>query len=343
MNIIYVSYLEPNYSRSGVHFNFLINTDNVQHKVNFFLFPQGFFAKWKSLRRFMGEYGRDNSHVVVMSPASSLVIYLRLLGFKKIILDGGWPLSDASKIRKSSPLVLYLDWIIDLVSIHLCKRFICESNEQQLEIHHKFKVKLSKLKVNYTGFLQKEFTTSLSVKDEVRRFVFDKNYVLFRGKPNKEAGLDTIITAAKLLENQVNFVIASPRYFCEEKPSNVLILDDYLKSYEITTLYREAYLVLGQMSDDERLSRTIPHKFFEAAFFGKCYVSARTKPIRNICKEAIFEVQGGNGVELAERILDLFGSPEVVRNAEAAIKKTYRERFDPEILTHQFVEILREI
>ena len=341
MRLVYVSYLQPNYSRSSVHFEFLSKNNTFDFEVDFKKFPSGIFRKIWPLIQLYITYRKGKCVFVVMSPASSLVAYLRILGFRRIIFDGGWPLSDSAEIRESSILKKYYVWLIDYISIHLSSIYICESNEQLDFVQNKFHVHKEKLRTIYTGFSDSELEEKNEPGINLLNELGSKKYVLFRGKPNVEAGLSTIVEAAELLEEKISFVIASPGFKLEYPRKNIILIDVFLSWYEISGLYRDAFAVIGQMSDLNRVSRTIPHKFYEAAYFGKAYVTAFSVPIRNLLGNDVFEVQGGNPTALAEKISFLIDQPQIKTQAESAMNEAFKNRFKSEVLANQILEIAR--
>ena len=343
MRLVYVSYLQPSYSRSSVHFDFLSKNKPFDFEIEFKKLPPGLLRKILPLLNLIFKYRKDKCVFVVMSPASSLVTYLRILGYRRIILDGGWPLSDSAEIRKTSKLMKDYVWLIDYISIHLSKFYICESNEQRNFVQSKFRVHPDKLRTIYTGFSESKIEKKTEREINIENELGAKKYVLFRGKPNVEAGLSTIIKSAELLEEKIFFVLASPGYKLDYPRKNILLIDKFLSWSEITRLYRDAFVVIGQMSDLDRLSRTIPHKFYEAAYFGKAYVTAFSDPIRNLLGNGVFEVQGENPTALAEKISLLLDQPQIKEQAESTMKEVYKNKFNPEVLANQILEVAREV
>lgn len=343
MKIIYVSYLKKDYSRSAVHFECLQRNQNLDLIIEYVQFPKGIFSKIRLLSKMFHEYKNLNPIFLVMSPASTLVIYLRLFGFRRIIFDGGWPLSDAAKIREISKINKLFIWLIDFITIHLATYYICESNEQRNFVKKEFFVNLTKLKVIYTGFAEPLIQNNPRYLQSLKGEFGSRQYVFFRGKPNNEAGLNTILKAAQLLEGSVNFIIAAPDNAFESQSNNVLIINTYLPWSDIAALYREAYVVLGQMSDLDRITRTIPHKFFEAAYFGKAYLTAFSIPLRNLTNKGIFEIKGGDAIDLANKITFLLDNPNLVAQFEKDLKQLYENKLAPNFLAEQILEIAREI
>jgi hypothetical protein len=105
------------------------------------------------------------------------------------------------------------------------------------------------------------------------------NYLLFRGKINRESGINDIIRYFSREEN-LNLVIASPDSQVKNlKSENIFLLNRYLSDQEIKWLYTNATFSLGQFGKTKRQQYSIPHKFFEASYFGCPYVSLKSKSL----------------------------------------------------------------
>ena len=57
-----------------------------------------------------------------------------------------------------------------------------------------------------------------------------------------------------------------------------------LSDEELSFCYNHAKISIGQLSSYERVNRTIPHKAYEAGFFGLPYVSAPSKSLEELFK-----------------------------------------------------------
>jgi hypothetical protein len=116
-------------------------------------------------------------------------------------------------------------------------------------------------------------------------------FILFRGKINNEAGLQKILDIGSALRmSGFLVVIASPNLNnASMNAENIVAIDRWIQQSEINYLYLNSTLVIGQLGSISRLDRTIPHKYFEAIYFGRPYISKLTRSIEEIS-------QGGKGV-----------------------------------------------
>ena len=114
--IVFVSYLENKYSRSGV----LLSALKKQGSFSVSHFQMKSFqidniAKYIS---FLRELNPLNDLVVVMSPSHMITPLTKCFFKGVVILDAGWPLSDSSRIRKGRFSLTYLkDKLIDYIAM----------------------------------------------------------------------------------------------------------------------------------------------------------------------------------------------------------------------------------
>ena len=94
--LLFLSFLDPNYSRSGVYLNGIRNEEieflNIRNNIT------GMIADLVKVRK---DNAYSNSFVVVMSPCHKMTIFARLFLKQKLILDAGWSLSESTIAHKS--------------------------------------------------------------------------------------------------------------------------------------------------------------------------------------------------------------------------------------------------
>jgi hypothetical protein len=211
-----------------------------------------------------------------MSPSHLLVIPLAVVTRKKVVLDAGWPLSDStmtSTDRMCRKLIKIKNYFVDFISFNLSSEVILESQTQADRIHVKFKIRQRKMKVIYTGVDEARFR---NLEEKQPKEVSGTNayqFVFFRGKYNREAGIEQILGFFKNNSN-LRLVLAVPDI--PEKfrfHPNVILIKRELSDAEIKWLYLNALVALGQFGDTKRQDYSVPHKFYEAAYFGCPYLS----------------------------------------------------------------------
>ena len=151
----FITSYETDYSRSGVLLSFLSKKELVREVIK--------FNSWKSLMTFARQIfkaNRKTDYYVIMNPSQFLTPVVRVLTFKKIILDSGWPLTENSRAKNISTkekLQRAKSWAFDFTSMHLANVVLLESELQKERVSHRFKVNRKKLEVSFTGVDEEAF------------------------------------------------------------------------------------------------------------------------------------------------------------------------------------------
>lgn len=344
---VFITFVDPNYSRSGVYLNQFIVEKESFELVQLTKDGKTFFSQLlKHQKIIRGE----KSILIVMSPCGLLVPILKLISSRPIILDAGWPLTDSLLVggnRRFNKIKYLKIWIIDFISIHLANVAIFESNQQILHVSKLFKVKKSKLRRIFTGINEKRFEKMpLSNNDlDFEKFlhIIGKDFVFFRGKNNAEAGISNIFEIAKYASKAYKFVIQTnfiPKNL--ELVDNIILITNFLSDQNLLQLYEKCFLSIGQISNSVRLERTIPHKSFESALVGVPYLTLRRKGISEFLIndfEAIF-FDKINPKEMAKVIDKLFSDSEWQKELILNIKNAYGLRSSQFLLKSELVQIL---
>jgi hypothetical protein len=269
VNQLFISQYESSYSRSSIHVRGIGNT-------SFFLKIQlkDFISPSKVRHIFQKIFWSDV--VCIMSPSHLLVIPIAIITRKKIVLDAGWPLSDSTMTSTDliyRNLTKIKNYFIDFTSFNLSSEVILESQTQADRIHKKFKIHRRKMKVIYTGVDEARFRDLEEKQPKEASAAKALSFVLFRGKYNREAGIEPILDFFKN-NSKLCLVLAVPDI--PEKfrfPPNVIAIKRELSDAEMKWLYLNAIIALGQFGQTKRQDYSVPHKFYEAAYFGCPYLS----------------------------------------------------------------------
>ena len=296
-NLVFMSFVAEDYSRSAVLRGKLTNSE-------FILVPSPGIRLLLFLLNYKRNKKLNGRTVVVMSPCHTLVPVLRLTIKCHIVLDAGWPLLDGAISRKifTSPFwrIKYCKyWVIDFICLKLAEKVAFESDSQRHKSVKQFALNEAKVFTSYTGFAENHLKPTTATENCLLMKVCPKcndsenKIVLFRGKYNPESGLETILYAANELKvKNIKFVFVTNNLPKEcLLPSNSILIQDFITSDQMRHLYEISTLSIGQVSDDIRLSYTIPHKAFEAAFFGTPYLTRDAVGIRELFEstnQAIF-------------------------------------------------------
>ena len=287
------------------------------------------------------KYVEKNITFIVASPSHILALYARLVLSRRIYLDAGWPLSDGVVLSRREygfmgfrALLIYL---LDFFAFHSSSMIFFESTAQVRSVRTKFLLPQKKLVVLETGFDENRVKDKKSAPVVAKRFTT----LLFRGGAQQEAGLTVLTEVIKLLKNRkdIRFIVASKGFKLDTKGfNNVKIYDEYLSDQELWELHSQADIVLGQLSKHPRLKRTMPHKFFEAGYFKKCYLTSDLGAISEFTEQGLaFGFSGGSAESLVGAINELVDK----KNLRTALGRNlggfYKENFSQKILAKKLV------
>ena len=340
-SIVFLSYLQSDYSRSGVYF------DGLGEEVSAYVSIRStLFSAILDLWRLRKSTNLKDKVILVMSPSHKITLLARVVLGKEIILDAGWALSEAAispnrlKLRK---LKVLKNFIIDFISFHSAKKIILESEQEVRYVSRKFLMSPKKLRFVYTGLNELNFQsteTHLNTNKKARL------QVLFRGKINEEAGIENILAATLMLEKEpVDFLIVTNKNLSNYKYSkNTKIVSYFLNSNEMADFYRRSDLCLGQFSENERLGRTIPHKAFESLYFARCYLTPRTFPLQGMCisQNEMFFCDSSRPQDLVQSLLLLEKNRDLVREIGSNGHALYQSQMRQSYLANLVKEICFE-
>ncbi len=276
--------------------------------------------------------------------AHTLVPLARLISRKKIIFNALGSLYEGIIIsrQQASPFSLkaIYCWLVDFLAFHCATVSLVESNEQKKWLMKKFFLRDDKLLVALTGVDDGLFFYESGI---LKSAVFT---VLFRGGFLPESGIEYAIEAAKILKNEdIKFRILG-RGQMENKVRNMLggfdsknieWISQKLEQNELRRLMQECHVSLGQLSDHERLTRTIPHKAFESIVMKLPYLTARNKAMLELLteNETCFCCNPADGQDLADKILWIKNNYEEARRISENAYQLYLHDLTPKILAEK--------
>lgn len=340
----FLSFIDPDYSRSST----LLNFQSEQIEKKYIQVSSRLIKLTSDLIRLRKEL-KDNSVIVIMSPAHKVTFLAKLITGKKVILDAGWPLTDGVISRghkKTEILKLVKSYILDFASFHSADLILTESASQSERIRKMYLLPGKRIEVSYTGLNEKAFTLtnqeSLKVQNLKSHLKLNPDVitVLFRGKINNESGIDTIISSAQALTKEANFIFLTGRdNILKDLSPNCYQLSD-VSGGEMAQIYALADVALGQISNHQRLKYTIPHKAFEAGYFGKCYLTPKSLGVLEIFDQD--ECYFLNEVSTEELIscIRALAKPTLRVEFESNISKTYQEKISQRVINTNFERIL---
>jgi len=344
--ILCISYLETPYSRSSVYLEEHKSSEFIKEFLQIDLPTMVAFQKLWINRSVL----RDKSTVIlVMNPCHVFVPLIRLITTQPIILDAGWPLSDSISYKTNliiKKLTFLKTYIIDYLAFRYASVILLESQMQIDFSANKFRVRRDKLVRLYTGFNENMYS-SISKKAR-NRFLAElgldskTGYIFFRGKYTKECGIEIIAKLSKSNLSHIQFIVATNKIPEKlEFGDNVKILTNYLSEMQIAFLYSGSSVCFGQLSDYQRLHRTIPHKAFEAGYFGKPYLTLDTESIRELYPDDN-HVSYINNISLnliATTVTSIIKDKTLIESFSKNIKNQYNKVAKQRLLQEEFAHV----
>ena len=333
---VFLSLKGNKFSRSKNYHNGL---PNMGHKSTWIeIDSQNKFSQLLNCKK---QYMGKSTTFIVASPSHILALYARLVLSQKIYLDAGWPLSDGVVLSRREygfmgfrALVIYL---LDFFAFHSSSMVFLESTAQVRSVKTKFRLPQKKLVVLETGFDENRVKDKKSAQVVAKRFTT----LLFRGGAQQEAGLTVLTEVIESLKNRkdIRFIVASKGFKVDTKDlKNVKIYDEYLSDQELWELHSQADIVLGQLSKHSRLKRTLPHKFFEAGYFKKCYLTSDLGAISEFSEQGlVFGFNGGSAESLVGAINELVDKKNLRTALGGNLGEFYSENFSQKALTIKLV------
>jgi hypothetical protein len=269
-----------------------------------------------------------------MSPSHKLAVSARIAGCKKVVLDAGWPLSDSTHNLRNSRnwLKKVQNYLIDLISFSCSSIVILESRQQVQNVSRKYFVPRSKLRCLLTGVPKDRFASQdKTMKANLQHI--DKPYILFRGKANKEAGIENLLVDFDKLKLDLHLVVQTNNFFSNHN-RKVIIINEFLADEEISWLYRNCIFAIGQFGNSRRTNRTIPHKFFEAVNLNIPYLTPKT--------DSLLSLLGEDYPFWIESLAEL-NSNHLTISSNYKYPQTLRNQLDSDHLSAQFIRIIEEV
>lgn len=295
----------------------------------------------------------DYDFLVVGYPGHPTVWLAKLISNRPVIFDALCTMEEGVVISRSQAgfLGLYATYIrfIDWLAVRCADIILVETEAQRDFFIKKFKGTHNKTKVLYIGADNDVFYPDQSIKNK------SEFTVVFRGQFLPEAGVNHIIEAAKILENnKINFLLIGQGFLKEQivhlinilRLSNLeMILSEGVALDDFRKIMSTCHLSLGQLENHERLARTVPHKCYESMAMKLPYVTARTRPVAEILKEgeSVVFVNPADPQDLADKILYLKNNPEIAQKIGDNGYKVYLEKFTPEKLAQDILAILKTL
>jgi glycosyltransferase involved in cell wall biosynthesis len=285
--------------------------------------------------------------MIVGYPSQVAVPLAKLISRKKVVLDALASLYEGEIVSRGGGVFkAWKTWLVDFSAYFFADLILVESNAQIDFFVKSFFVSEKKLRRVFTGASDKLFFPDSNV---VKRALFT---VVFRGQFLPEAGVDTILESAKILQEKntlenIQFLFMG-KDFGHKKLSekikeldlkNVEVVSSFLSFQEIREKMLACHVSLGQFGKHERLDRTIPHKAFETLALCLPYITARSKGVLELLtdRENCLMTHVADSKDLVEKILELKRNPDLANKIAGAGLALYKEKLTPKVLAKQII------
>ena len=347
INVYFLSFVGPNYSRSST----LLNFEAPRFRKSYLQVPTGpinfTYRIFKSRRTLRGA-----DCIVVMSPCHILTPVVKIIIRKPVILDAGWALTDGLISRGLTSLRIYrlpLTILVDFIAFFFADIVLLESQAQVHRVRRMLRVPKSRIKVLFTGLNETSFSSKsvqseliTDLKSQIEKLNFPVT-ILFRGKINREAGFENILSAAHQLRDQAAFIFVVGNKDLDKKfPINCITLSE-ISDDDMKHVYLIADIALGQISSHPRLKYTIPHKAYEAGFFAITYITSDSEGIREyLNSDSAFFLKEPFRESLVKAVSEL-RNLELRSKYAKNIHQKYMEVASQSILNDRFEEITAQL
>ncbi|MCR4311542.1 MAG: glycosyltransferase [Candidatus Taylorbacteria bacterium] len=299
---------------------------------------QKFFNLVRKHRALRGRYD-----ILWVGYLSTMVVPLAwLITKKKIVFNAldSWYDRSVCDRGEHTPfsLTALLIWLTDFLAFHLSTVVLVESEQQKLFIAKRFLVNPKKLEVVFTGVDEAIFHPDPSIK-KAGTFT-----VVFRGMFLPATGVEYVIEAARLLKDEdINFRIIGwgeplqsklQKMISEYGLTKVTLTTIFLSPDELRATMLSAHVMLGQFSSHPRMGRTIQNKTIEALALGMPYITRDSPSNRELLTDGYdcLFVAGANPRMIAEKILLLKRSPELLLSLSVSARETFELKCNKDVI-----------
>jgi len=345
LTVCYFGIFNPDFSRNKVYINGL-RKRNI--KVLICNDDSKGLKKYPKLIKKHWPIRKDYDVMIVGFHGSVIMPLAKIISRKKIIYDAFFSVYEAEVISRGK--YKNYNWrywyikFIDNLAVKLADSILVESEAQKEYFINKFKIKAEKINFIYTGIDEDQFFYNKIKK-------FEKFTVLFRGYLTPEAGVIYILKAAKILEEEnIDFLIiglgfmekAIKAMISSLNLRNVKLISEYLDLKLMIELMLKSHISLGQFENNERLSRTIPHKAFESLALKLPYITGRAAGIGELLEDGIscLMVNLADPEDLASKIMELKNNQKLAKKITENGYNVYRLKFTSEILIDKLLKII---
>ena len=349
MKICYFGIYRPDFGRNKTYIDGLKQNDieiiECRDTSRGFLKFLKLFWKHRKIRN-------NYDYLIVGYPGHIVVWLAKLISKRPVIFDALCTLYEGEILSRNlykynlfmKAWVLFIDWL----AVKCADLILVESEAQKKYFVDRFNLPDEKVVRIFTGADEEIFFNDLEIKKRA------KFTVLFRGRFLPEAGIEYVVQAAKLLENDdVDFLIIGGGVVEKEiglliqslKPNNLEWINQYLPTNELREKMLECHVSLGQFENHIRLQRTIPHKAFESLLMGLPYITGKNMAISELLtdRENCLMVSNADPQDLAEKILELKNDKNLIQKIANNGRRLYEEKLSSIKLGRDIILAIKEL
>ena len=193
-------------------------------------------------------------------------------------------------------------------------------------------------------------------KELIERYGIDTNklIVVFVGTINSIFDFDTIIQAARLLQqegnNNIQFVVVGDgshrkNLYTKTRYLNNVVLTGWLDHISVSAMLHMASVGLAPYAEEKSVSGSLPNKAFEYMAFGLPILSSHRGDLeRLILNEQIgLHYQAGDVDSLIQSLRRLINNPHERQEMSKRSQTLYNTTYRPEVIYSRMVEFLEKI
>jgi glycosyltransferase involved in cell wall biosynthesis len=347
MKICYFGIYDPQFSRNRIFMSGLreLGVEIVEVRDQ-----TAGWRKWRNLAKALSDLRGEYDAIVVGYPGHIAVPLARFFSHgKPVMADLLGSLSDAERNSHREPgfrghWKLFKAKAADELATIFAHAVLLESEAQKDYFEQLFGPS-EKYKVVYTGAW---IAPRSGYRPKPEDFV-----VMFRGSLTPECGVGHILDAAKRLSARKNIkfkIVGRGRLLGDvesrirkEKLDNVQINPRRIPDEEFARVYDGVSLSLGQFEENPRLSRTIPHKAYEAFAAGVPYLTGAGQAVQEVVVdgETGFLAPLAEPEALADMIEMLSKDPAALSRVSKKASEVYTESFSPKALGQRILSLIQ--
>ena len=311
-----------------------------------------FYSSKKGIRAYIEAYSflrkeqKWSDVIIIGYDSPGFVVVAKLFSDKKIVYNALCSVYErlivSRNLASRVSFRAFSYWLLDFLAVHFADLVMLETNHQIEYFKKLFLVSGKNLFRAWTGVDEDKFYYADVVKNNVFTAVF-------RGALMPEAGADWVVRAAKILEDQpIEFIMVSngmelqkiTNLIEELKPRNLKFITNLLSQDDLRILVQKSHISIGQLSNHDRLNRTIPHKCYESLAMRLPYLTANNKGVMELLtdKETCLTCNPADPESLVQKIIWAKNNPDALNKIAENGYRLFKTKLTPKILAAELMD-----